>query len=106
RDRSRARTDRRSRRGGDGRGRKLTAASGRPREPLRVALVAGPMYDHVYDAFTPGEVEVVVHADHPTLNREVARMLAAGTRIDVCASHSKNAPSQGQWLRPLDAPRA
>jgi multiple sugar transport system substrate-binding protein len=60
------------------------------------------MYDHLYDAFTPGEVEVVVHADHPTLNREVARMLAAGERIDVCATHSKYAPSQSQWLRPLD----
>src|SRR5690242_2619375 len=60
------------------------------------------MYDHLYDAFAPGEVEVVVHADHPTLNREVARMLAAGERIDVCATHSKYAPSQAQWLRPLD----
>jgi multiple sugar transport system substrate-binding protein len=70
---------------------------------LRVALVGGPMYDHLYDAFAPGEVEVVVHADHPTLNREVARMLAAGERIDLCATHSKYAPSQAQWLRPLDA---
>jgi multiple sugar transport system substrate-binding protein len=71
-------------------------------EPLRVALVGGPMYDHLYRAFPPGGVEVVVHADHPTLNREVARMLAAGERIDVCATHSKYAPSQAQWLRPLD----
>jgi multiple sugar transport system substrate-binding protein len=59
------------------------------------------MYDHLYDAFA-SDVEVVVHADHPTLNREVARMLAAGERIDVCATHSKYAPSQAQWLRPLD----
>ena len=69
---------------------------------LRVALVGGPMYDHLYEAFAPGEVEVVVHADHPTLNREVARMLAAGERIDLFATHSKYAPSQAQWLRPLD----
>jgi multiple sugar transport system substrate-binding protein len=68
---------------------------------LRVALVGGPMYDHLYDALS-ADVEVVVHADHPTLNREVARMLAAGDRIDVCATHSKYAPSQAQWLRPLD----
>ena len=68
---------------------------------LRVAVVGGPMYDHLYDAFGE-DVEVVVHADHPTLNREVARMLAAGERIDVCATHSKYAPSQAQWLRPLD----
>ena len=69
---------------------------------LRVALVGGPMYDRLYDAFAPGEVEVVVHADHPTLNREVAAMLAAGERIDVLATHSKYAPSQSAWLRPLD----
>jgi multiple sugar transport system substrate-binding protein len=69
---------------------------------LRVALVGGPMYDHLYQAFAPGDVDVVLHADHPTLNREVARMLAAGERIDVCATHSKYAPSQAQWLRPLD----
>ena len=69
---------------------------------LRVALVGGPMYDRLYDAFAPGEIEVVVHADHPTLNRQVAAMLAAGERIDVLATHSKYAPSQAQWLRPLD----
>jgi multiple sugar transport system substrate-binding protein len=69
---------------------------------LRVALVGGPMYDRLYDAFAPGDIEVVVHADHPTLNRRVAAMLAAGERIDVLATHSKYAPSQAQWLRPLD----
>lgn len=74
--------------------------------PLRVALVAGPMYDHLYDplagVLAPGEVEVVVHADHPTLNRHVGELLAAGERIDVLATHSKYAPSQAAWLRPLD----
>jgi multiple sugar transport system substrate-binding protein len=69
---------------------------------LRVALVGGPMYDRLYDAFAPGEIEVVVHADHPSLNRAVAAMLAAGERIDVLATHSKYAPSQSQWLLPLD----
>jgi multiple sugar transport system substrate-binding protein len=69
---------------------------------LRVALVGGPMYDHLYTAFAPGEVEVVVHADHPTLNRRVAELLAAGERLDVIATHGKYAPSQTQWLRPLD----
>jgi multiple sugar transport system substrate-binding protein len=69
---------------------------------LRVALVGGPMYDRLYDAFPSDEVDVVVHADHPTLNRQGARMLAAGERIDVLATHSKYAPSQAQWLRPLD----
>ncbi len=69
---------------------------------LRVALVGGPMYDHLYEWFDPDEIEVVVHADHPTLNREVARMLAAGERIDVLSTHSKYAPSQADWLLPLD----
>lgn len=69
---------------------------------LRVALVGGPMYDHLYDVFAPAEVEVVVHADHPTLNRQVAALLAAGERIDVLATHAKYAPSQAALLRPLD----
>ena len=71
---------------------------------LRVALVRGPMYDHLYRVFADAaiDVEVVVHADHPTLNRTVAEMLAAGERIDVLATHAKYAPSQAQWLHPLD----
>ena len=68
---------------------------------LKVALVGGPMYDHLYSALGEG-VEVVVHADHPTLNREVAARLAAGDRIDVLSTHSKYAPSQREWLLPLD----
>ena len=67
---------------------------------LRVALVGGPMYDHLRPAL--GDVEVVVHADHPTLNREVAAMLGRGERIDVLSTHAKYAPSQRAWLRPLD----
>lgn len=75
------------------------------RPPLRIALVRGPMYDHLYDLVTDGDipVEIVVHADHPTLNREVAELLAAGERLDVISTHSKYAPSQSRWLRPLDA---
>lgn len=72
---------------------------------LRVALVGGPMYDHLYRLLeSPGapDVEVVVHADHPTLNAEVAARLGAGERLDVIATHSKYAPSQAEWLRPLD----
>jgi hypothetical protein len=71
-------------------------------DPLRVALVGGPMYDHLYERFRRDDIEIVVHADHPTLNRRVAEMLAAGERIDVLATHSKYAPSQQQWLHRLD----
>lgn len=67
---------------------------------LKVALVGGPMYDRLYESLRD-DVEVVVHADHPTLNRQVAELLAAGERIDVLSTHSKYAPSQRQWLRPL-----
>ena len=69
---------------------------------LRVALVGGPMYDGLYSLLPEG-TEVVVHADHPTLNRAVADLLAEGTRIDLLSTHSKYAPSQGPWLQPLDA---
>lgn len=72
---------------------------------LRVALVGGPMYDHLYrllDAPGAPDVEVVVHADHPTLNAEVATRLGSGERLDVIATHSKYAPSQATWLQPLD----
>lgn len=68
---------------------------------LRVALVGGPMYDSLYEPFVD-DVDVVVHADHPTLNRRVAELLAAGERIDVLSTHGKYTPSQAAWLRPLD----
>ena len=79
---------------------------------LRLALVGGPMYDGLY-SMLPANAEVVVHADHPTLNRSVAAALEAGERLDVISTHSKYAPSQSRWLTPLDpalaseqAPRA
>ena len=70
---------------------------------LRLALVGGPMYDDLYGLFDEIDAEVVVHADHPTLNREVAARLEAGERLDVISTHGKYAPSQARWLRPLDA---
>jgi multiple sugar transport system substrate-binding protein len=69
---------------------------------LRVALVGGPMYDSLYEPFID-DVEVVEHADHPTLNRRVADRLGRGERIDVLSTHGKYAPSQAQWLQPLDS---
>lgn len=61
------------------------------------------MYDHLYTLFDQSDVEIVVHSDHPTLNRRVAELLGAGERLDLIATHSKYAPSQAQWLRPLDS---
>ncbi len=67
---------------------------------LRVALVGGPMYDDLYERL--GDVDVVVHADHPSLNRAVGDLLARGERLDLLSTHGKYAPSQARWLRPLD----
>jgi len=69
---------------------------------LRVALVGGPMYDGLYRVLDGLDVEIAVHADHPTLNRAVADLLGRGARIDVLSTHSKYAPSQAQWLQALD----
>jgi multiple sugar transport system substrate-binding protein len=69
---------------------------------LRVALVGGPMYDRLYGLLEGLDVEVVVQADHPTLNRAVAERLARGERLDVISTHAKYAPSQAAWLHPLD----
>ncbi|MEX2294420.1 MAG: extracellular solute-binding protein [Acidimicrobiales bacterium] len=69
---------------------------------LRVALVGGPMYDGLYEVFADDGVEVVVHADHPSLNAAAAAMLARGERLDLLSTHSKYAPSQAKWLLPLD----
>ena len=50
---------------------------------LRIAAVQGPMYDHLYSLFDPDHVEVVIHDDHPTLNKRVADMLSNGERLDL-----------------------
>jgi multiple sugar transport system substrate-binding protein len=69
---------------------------------LRVAIVGGPMYDGLYEIFAGHDVEIVLHAPHPELNRRVAAMLASGEHVDVVSTHSKYAPSQHAWLHPLD----
>ncbi len=68
---------------------------------VRVALVGGPMYDGLYEHFNRRDIEIVVHADHPSLNRAVSTMLRRGERIDVISTHSKYAPSQRGWLLDL-----
>jgi multiple sugar transport system substrate-binding protein len=69
---------------------------------LRLALVGGSMYDPMYRMLHGRDVEIVVHADHPTLNRRVAELLDGGERLDLVSTHAKYAPSQAAWLRPLD----
>ena len=59
------------------------------------------MYDPLYAVLDGEDVDVVVHADHPTLNRTVADLLGSGERLDVISTHSKYAPSQAEWLQPV-----
>ena len=76
---------------------------------LRVALVGGPMYDPLYEAIPAFEresgigVEVVAQLPHPELNEFVRRAFEAGDcDLDLLSTHTKYAPSQAEWLAPLD----
>jgi multiple sugar transport system substrate-binding protein len=88
----------------NGRGGALTMAT-----TLRVLLVGGPMYDPLYSRLPEFEaregvrVEVVATLPHPELNERIAGGFGAGTaRYDLISTHIKYAPSQMQWLTPLD----
>jgi multiple sugar transport system substrate-binding protein len=68
------------------------------------------MYDPLYSAFdeftrdTGIGVDVVVKLPHPELNAWVARAFADGDPgVDLLSTHTKYAPSQAQWLSPLDS---
>lgn len=76
---------------------------------LRVAVVGGPMYDHLYkelptfEAQTGYTVEVVAQLIHPELNERLAEEYRSGTAdYDLISTHTKYAPSQQEWLLPLD----
>ena len=76
---------------------------------LRVALVGGPMYDPLYEAIPAFEresgiaVEVVAQLPHPELNAFVRRAFESGAGdLDLLSTHTKYAPSQAEWLSPLD----
>ena len=76
---------------------------------VKVALVGGPMYDGLYQSFpefsrrSGFEVEVVFRAPHPELNAWVRSSFENGDPdVDLLSTHTKYAPSQVQWLLPLD----
>jgi multiple sugar transport system substrate-binding protein len=76
---------------------------------VRVALVGGPMYDPLYDALPEFErqnglaVEIVARLPHPELNAFVKQAFESGApRLDLLSTHTKYAPSQAEWLAPLD----
>ena len=73
---------------------------------LQVALISGPAYDPLYaclPAFTEAtgiKVSVAFGGDHPTLNRHLAGLREVP--YDLVSTHTKYAPSQLDFLAPLD----
>ena len=74
---------------------------------LRIALIAGPAYDPIYQclpAFTGATgitVNVAFRGDHPALNRHLASL--SEVPYDLVSTHTKYAPSQLRFLASLDA---
>ena len=67
------------------------------------------MYDPLYEAIPAFERETGLHVDvvarlpHPELNAFVKQTFGAGDAdLDLISTHTKYAPSQAQWLAPLD----
>ena len=67
------------------------------------------MYDALYDGIpnfereTGLQVEIVARLPHPELNAFIKQTLeASAADLDLISTHTKYAPSQAQWLRPLD----
>ncbi len=77
---------------------------------VRALLVGGPMYDGLYERIpsfereTGQKVEVVARLPHPELNARVRRDFggAGSADLDLLSTHTKYAPSQAQWLSPID----
>lgn len=77
---------------------------------LKVALVGGPMYDALYEARLPAfsartgiTVDVAAHLIHSALNDHLTSAYSTGTGpYDLISTHTKYAPAQAAWLRPLD----
>src|SRR5437763_4146560 len=73
---------------------------------LQVALVSGPAYDHLYSNLprftgqTGIEIDVVFSGDHPALNHHLAEL--GEMPYDLVSTHTKYAPSQLDFLAPLD----
>jgi multiple sugar transport system substrate-binding protein len=73
---------------------------------LQVALISGPAYDPLYECLprftrTTGiGVNVAFRGDHPSLNNHLATL--AEVPYDLVSTHTKYAPSQLQFLAPLN----
>ena len=75
-------------------------------EQLQVALVSGPAYDPLYQCLPQFSsaagvnIKVGFSGDHPSLNRHLAGLREVP--YDLVSTHTKYAPSQLQFLAPLD----
>src|SRR3984893_10044759 len=73
---------------------------------LQVALISGPAYDRLYEclpAFTAAtgvKVNIAFRGDHPALNHHLATLTEVP--YDLVSTHTKYAPSQIDFLAPLD----
>ncbi|HEY0459440.1 MAG TPA: extracellular solute-binding protein [Pyrinomonadaceae bacterium] len=73
---------------------------------LNIALVSGPAYDPLYEslpeftAATGAKVNVAFSGDHPSLNHHLAGL--EQVPYDLVSTHTKYAPSQMEFLAPLD----
>lgn len=74
-------------------------------QSLKAALIAGPMYEHLYEALHRFsdlhgiEVDIAFRGDHPTLNAHLASF--DDPPYDLISTHTKYAPSQAHFLAPL-----
>ncbi len=76
---------------------------------LGILVVGGPMYDPLYSRLREFEeregigVEVAVAPSHPDLNERIEEEFGSGVAsYDLISTHTKYAPSQREWLTPLD----
>lgn len=73
---------------------------------VTVALLAGPMYDALYEQILPDAraaglgLQIGFCGDHPTLNAHLAG--SGHLPYDLISTHTKYAPSQAHFLAPLD----
>jgi len=73
---------------------------------LKVALISGPAYDPLYVCLadftrsTGINIDVAFTGDHPALNHHLASL--AAVPYDLVSTHTKYAPSQLEFLAPLD----
>ena len=74
-------------------------------QAVQVALIAGPMYERLYDALEEFsrtrhvQVEIGYSGDHPALNEQLAS--SKHPPYDLVSTHTKYAPSQVHFLAPL-----